>query len=327
MAAAAAALLALSTLLPSAARAGEGADAYPFGGPLRVTNVHPLYVAAGSPAVVGARPRSSASVTLTYGSTYLAGSSPRFSVGLDTETLVVELALRKAVTDRFELGLAVPVVSQNDGFMDGALEAYHSAFGFPDYGRSERPHNAFLYNLDRDGRLVLSGEGGGAGVGDVTASLKGVVFKREKTVVSLYGYVELPTGSARRGYGTGSPGAGAAILADARVAERLMVYLNGGYAVTGDLEATEVIPLSPYPFGAVALEWAWREGFALIGQYSVQGSPFETGIDALDGTSMLLSFGGRLALAGGSVELAFTEDPNTTGAPDFSLTVGYSRTF
>jgi hypothetical protein len=57
-----------------------------------------------------------------------------------------------------------------------------------------------------------------------------------------------------------------------------------------------------------------------------QNSPFpKTGISSIDRISALLSFGGRYTSGKNSVELSFTEDPNTAGAPDFIVTIAFKR--
>jgi hypothetical protein len=43
--------------------------------------------------------------------------------------------------------------------------------------------------------------------------------------------------------------------------------------------------------------------------------------------AVLLSLGGRYYLGNSSLELSFTEDPNTSGAPDFTFNASFKRRF
>ncbi len=61
-------------------------------------------------------------------------------------------SLKWGLTYRFSV--LIPV------FMDDLLRSYHNAFGFPDYGRSNRPDNEFLYEVSRNAVLVIKGESG-----------------------------------------------------------------------------------------------------------------------------------------------------------------------
>jgi len=67
--------------------------------------------------------------------------------------------------------LDIPVLVFSEGFLDGFLEDYHDAFGFPDYGRKNRPNNDFLYEVRRDGNLIIRGKSG-TRFGDIRLALK-----------------------------------------------------------------------------------------------------------------------------------------------------------
>ena len=67
---------------------------------------------------------------------------------------------------------------------------------------------------------------------------------------------------------------------------------------------------------------------SLLAQLMVQTSPYpHTGISQIDNTGMILVLGGRYYVDAGSFEFSLTEDPNTTGAPDFILNVTYKKKF
>jgi hypothetical protein len=66
----------------------------------------------------------------------------------------------------------------------------------------------------------------------------------------------------------------------------------------------------------------------LVAQVFVQSSPFpQTGISSIDRPAVLLTFGGRYYAGSNSFELSLTEDPNTAGAPDFTLNFSFRRKF
>lgn len=321
---AAAAIFFLAALAPPAAAAGP--DGPTFAGPLRVSNVHPLFIAAGAPELLTAEPVSAASATLSYGSTFLVKNSPAWGFAVDLETALLELRASRAF-GAAEVYADVPFISHNGGFLDGLLDRFHSATGTGDYGRSERPHNEFLYDVARNGNTVIDGRGGEAAIGDVTAGLKLTLMEGDPWV-SVNGYVELPTGDADRGYGTGGVDWGLGVLVNKAVGERVMIYINGGYVLAGDLEAVRTAPLDDYLYGGAGVEWAWRRDLSLHAQVLAQGSPFETtGVDEVDDLSMVLTFGGRYRFGESTLEFSFSEDPTVAGAPDFMVTTGLSRRF
>lgn len=299
-----------------------------FEGPLGVSNSHPLLFAAGSPSLSEARCRSRVDVNFTYSSTFLLESSSRWDLGIDLEAALLEIRARVLLAKTLEASVEVPVMSYNSGFLDGFLESYHDALGFPDYGRSLRPHNDFLLSVSRDGNPVVRGEAGGTGLGDVRIGLKKALYTGDP-YVSVRGYLSLPTGDSDKGFGSGSLQSGAAVLVDKALGRRVMAYLNAGYAITDELKALEDVPLKDYAFGGAALEWRAWDGAALIAQFFIQGSPFgDTGVDNIDDPPSVLAFGGRFRVGEAqAVEFSFSEDPTTSGAPDFMVGLGYSISF
>jgi uncharacterized protein DUF3187 len=84
------------------------------------------------------------SADLSYSSIYLAKNSDEWPFGLYMEIAELTFKFRKDIRGFIEMGVDIPIVSFNSGFMDNFLKAYHNTFGFPDYGRSNRPRNAFF---------------------------------------------------------------------------------------------------------------------------------------------------------------------------------------
>jgi hypothetical protein len=246
-------------------------------------------------------------------------------IGLDMEVTELAMRYRKNIWDFVEVGIDIPLISFNAGFMDGFINSYHDAFGFSDYGRSSRPDNKFLYEVRRNGVLVLKGQSGRIRVGDIKLTLKKTLFKTNPSV-SIKADIELPSGDAKHGYGNGSIDTGLALLIDTSFSKRVKAYTNIGVVFAGDLKAEETVRLRDYIYGGAAVEALVWEKISLVGQVFIQGSPFpETDISAVDRTAVLLSLGGRYRSGKNAFEFAFTEDPNSSGAPDFSFHFSWKR--
>jgi hypothetical protein len=119
-----------------------------------------------------------------------------------------------------------------------------------------------------------------------------------------------------------------AVLADKDISSKVRSYFNFGAVFPGDLKGIESINLRKFIFGGAAVEAAFWKNVGLIAQVFVQNSPFpETGISSIDRLAVLLTLGGRYYTGKSSVDLSFTEDPNTSGAPDFTLNLSFKRRF
>lgn len=300
---------------------------YAFEGPLQVKNQFPLFLPVNEPYLESASIENSFSASLSYSSVYLVRESAEWYVGLDMEVTELNLRLKKNIRDFLEVGIDVPIVSFNSGFMDSFLNSYHNTFGFPDYGRSNRPDNEFLYHVRREGILIVEGKGGHVNIGDVRLSLKKPILYGDPAI-SIKGDLEFPTGNANDGYGNGSIDAGVAILLDKRLSDKVMTYFNIGAVFPGDFKGHETVGLKEYIYGGTGIEAGISNGLSLLGQVFIQGSPYpETDIAAVDRTAVLLSLGGRYLFGKNSLELSFTEDPNTSGAPDFTINFSFKRKF
>lgn len=303
-----------------------GGLARAFEGPLRLKNQFPLFLIVDSPRLESASTETSFTAGFSYSSVYLVHSSASWTANLDLEAADLDLSYRKNIPGLFELGIEVPFLSFTSGFMDGFLNDYHRAFGFSDYGRSNRPENAFLYQVEYKGSTVIEGRDGRIGLGDIRLSVKKEIWAGDP-LISLRADVELPTGNAKAGFGSGSLDTGLACLVNKRLGEKFMSYLNIGIVFPGPLRAEKTIDLRTFLYGGAGIEAGPWGNLSLLGQILFQGSPLpKTLIPQIDRTAALLSFGARYGEGKDLLELSLTEDPNTAGAPDFTFNLTYRRT-
>ncbi len=298
-----------------------------FEGPLQVKNQFPLFLFINQPYLEQAFTETSFSLGLSHSSVFVVKDAAQWSAHLDIELTELDFRYKKDIPDLFEVGIDIPVVRATAGFMDRPLAWYHRTFGFPDYGRNTRPNNDFLYDIRKDGAPVIEGENDRDGFGDVRLTVKKKITESDP-VVSVLADVELPTGNARVGYGNGSIDTGVALLLDKDLGAETKLYANLGAVFPGDLKALQDIALNNFYYAGAGIESLVWPRVGLLAQLMVQTSPFpHTGISQIDDTGMILVLGGRYYAESGSFELSLTEDPNTTGAPDFILNATYKKRF
>jgi hypothetical protein len=298
-----------------------------FEGPFRVKNQFPLFLHLNAPILEKAAQEDSISLSLHYSSVFMKKGSSDWFLDLDLELAEFNFTYKKNLPGRIELGLEVPLLGFSAGVLDQPLESYHSAFGFPDYGRSRFPKNEFHYQLFRKGKLLVEGESGKVGLGDLRLTGK-KEFSFGETVLAVKADLELPTGDANTGFGNGSLDWGLSLIGERKLGQAFKLTGALGLVLPGDLKARETIGLQTYYYAGAAGEWALWKNLEVLGQFLVQTSPYpETGISAIDQTGVILTLGGRYAFGRNSLELSFTEDLNTTGAPDFTFQIGFKHRF
>jgi hypothetical protein len=251
--------------------------------------------------------------------------SAQGSAQLDLELTELALRYKKEIAGLFEVGVDVPVLRATGGFLDGPLEWYHETFGFDDYGRSSRPKNAFLYQVKKDGAMLIEGISDRTGFGDVRFTFKKKLIENDP-VISLMGDIELPTGNAKIGYGNGSVDTGIAVLLDKDLGEETKLFANVGAVFPGDLKAYQRVELDDFFYAGTAVETLPWPSVSLLAQLMIQTSPYpHTGITQIDTPAVILVVGGRYYGSSGSYEFSLTEDVNTSGAPDFILNLSYKK--
>ena len=303
------------------------AAGFSFEGPFQVKNQFPLFLYLNAPVVESAVNESSFSLNVSHSSMFMIENSEDWTINLDMEVTELNLKYKRNIPNFFEIGVEVPVLNFSSGFMDGLLNSYHDAFGFPDYGRETRPENEFLYEVKKNGSAVAKAEDGRIGLGDIRLSIKRELIKGDPHV-SVKANIEFPTGKASRGFGSGSIDGAIALLVDKRLGDKFNLYVNSGIVFPGDLHAERTVRLKEYFYAGAAVEAALLKNFSLLGQVSFQSSPFpSTGIGPVDRTAALLTFGGRYGTGKDSLEFSLTEDPNTAGAPDVIFNLTYKKKF
>lgn len=292
-------------------------------GPLQIKNQYPIFLHASQPYLEKASVENSFSISLTHSSTYTVQNSSNWVINLDMEITEFNLRYKRIIRDFIEFDMDVPVLILGGGFMDGFLESYHSTFGFPDYGRNKRPLNDFLYEVRRDGALVIKGKSG-IGLGDVRLAVKKPITSSGGFNLSVKGDIEFPTGSAKKGYGNGSLDVGVSILLDKNISNSIMTYWNFGAVFPGDVKGYQKVDLKNFVHGGVSAEVAFGKNFSVLVQLQGQSAIYpETDLLAVDRAAYLLALGGRYNKGKRSLELSLTEDINTSGAPDFIVNLSY----
>jgi hypothetical protein len=297
--------------------------AFAFEGPFQVKNLFPIFLHADQPYLEKAAMENSLSFNLSHASTFTVQKSADWVIYLDMETTELDFRYKRILKDLVEFDLDIPLLIIGGGFMDGFLEDYHSSFGFPDYGRSSRPHNEFLYEIKKDGELLVKGQSG-TRIGDIRLALKKPLIVSDRFTMSVKGDVEIPVGNAREGYGNGSTDAGVSLLLDGKLSDRIMTYASLGAVFPGNVKGYGKIDLKDFIYGGGAVEAVLGKGFSLLVQIQGQSAIYpETDLLAVDREAWLLAFGPRYQKGKRSFDLSLTEDINNTGAPDFILNFTY----
>ena len=235
---------------------------------------------------------------------------------IDSESQVVNLAIRRRVGERLELRLDVPWVRHSGGFLDGTIKDWHNVLGLSNSAR-EIANDQFELLYERDGTTYFNLSSPTSGVGDVRLS---AAFAWP--AVTLRAGVKVPTGDPASLTGSGATDLSVGAHFDRRTTllQQALDYSGFvGVLALGDGDVLPEFQRSVVPYGGLALRWQATERLALTTQWYLQGPYFDIDIDEIGGTTLQLGVGADYRLERSVLRLAIAEDIAGAAAPDFAL--------
>jgi hypothetical protein len=253
------------------------------------------------------------------------GGRTRFDADLELLTLTPRLTWRPL--DRLDLGAALPVHVVGGGFLDRPIQDFHDLTESPNGGRELYPNDRMASRMVVDGRLVYQGESG-YGVGDLalTQSLRLAGGNGRPFAVALRTGVELPTGDAERGLGSGEVDLGAALAVTLATAGGARLHAQALASLPGDLAgASRVSTHAAYGFGVAAEGPLLPDRLVALAHLDFR-TPFasHTELQVLDDPLVSGGFGLGVRLGAYWLTLGVTEDLRTATAPDITILIRVS---
>lgn len=256
---------------------------------------------------------------------YVARSNAAETILIDGEVTQLSYDLHYGITDRWEAGLFVPVLSQGGGILDSIIQGWHNFWGLPNGGREDVPKNAYHYQYTRNGQQLLNVDQGSVTFGDIRL---GTGYQIADHLVAR-AMLQLPTGDASHLSGSGAFG-GAAWL-DGGLPLRgffhwLTLYGSAGYSYTGSGDVLPELQKHALPFGAAGLGVRFTPNWDAKLQVYIHAAPYKgSELGALDHVAapLTLSTSYRISKLT-SVSLGFQEKASVFASPDFGVFLGVS---
>lgn len=302
-------------------------------GPLPVRNQHPAQLTAlhPPPASAAVLPHGAAAwrADAAYTSLFLAGQGNGNRFLMDGEYLRTAFSAKVGLGADLELWAELPWAHTSGGFLDDFLIDYHRWFGLPDQGRTRAPRDAFSVVAEVQGQTAWQVERSRLELLDVPLGLTWMVRDPAQGLgVALRAAVELPTGDAAAGFGSGGVDAAFGVLLEHRfLGMAAYGHLQHSFVRTprtaraaglgfGDVTAAGLgleLPLGAdlHAFTQVAWETSVLRG---LGSFDEAANP-----------QCLLWLGGRFRLgADYGLELAIAEDLIGYVSPDVTFWLGFT---
>jgi Protein of unknown function (DUF3187) len=263
-------------------------------------------------------------INLLYANSNLIGSARSVAIDVDMESAELQALFRYGFASGFEAQLALPLIVNYGGFLDGPIEWTERFFGARSMPhRRDHPRNRSVFRMVSDGAGIEK-PGAGAGLGDLWTGFKVSVTDQTGIVpmVAFRAAIKVPTGRLPYGSGTVDLG-GSLLLGWSWRLVSLWIELDVAYP-TADLKAAHFFTQA-YGAAQLGLAISLARSLALNLQWSSHLSPFEhTGVPQLDAPVhyLLLGFSielsRRFLLEAGAVENIFSP----ASGVDFAMFLG-----
>jgi hypothetical protein len=217
----------------------------------------------------------------------------------------------------------VPYYHVSGGFLDDAIDAWHSAFGLPDGGRNLRPEDRLLFEIGRGTADLFVLDRARSGVGDVQLKVAKPIGGERQFVVQVA--TKLPTGDASMLSGSGSADASITLLRSRPLPGRRRpagYYWGVGMLLAGKPDG---IPFDSNRWvytGVLGGSWQPWPKFGLKAQLDFHGAFFDTPLEEFGADASLFTFAAWRPIGRhGTLDFAIVEDIRVSTAPDVGLQV------
>ena len=305
----------------------------PFAG----SNQNPLVAVYGlppaGPAKVLAPGRGRVELRSLLASSASRSQRSTESVLLDGETTRVTLALAYGLQENLEVGVEVPYLFHQDGFLDALIMDWHDFFHLPQGDRPALPRDRLDYRYQRNGTSLLEVKDETSGFGDLRL-LGALQLWQESSgegeqSLALRASLKLPTGDAAKLTGSGSTDLALWLTGShQRPAHRWGLFGAAGVLFLSEGDLLPAQQRQIVPFATLGGGWQPWQRLALKLQFDAQGAFYSDSALHELSPSVQLVMGGTLRLAPATeLDLSFSEDLLVDSAPDIVFQLVLRRRF
>lgn len=167
-------------------------------GPLRFGEKNPFYRMYATPRAESADLIASGTwvweTGLAHSNVFERSSNNRFQQDFDLEITTLNLGIKRRI-GAWEVGAEVNIDSYDGGFLDHAIQEFHSIFGLANDDRDTVPNNRFAFLLiDREQAAILQRSDEDQQFGDVILHAKRSIRQAADRSLSVWGQLRVPTG-------------------------------------------------------------------------------------------------------------------------------------
>jgi len=263
--------------------------------------------------------------------TYDISAGPHDVITTDVETLRASLVLSYAVRNNWQLGINLPYIRHNGGFLDDFIYDWHDFFDMPQNGRmKENSDHLQISYLSANGNLFALPDSV-SGIGDIRINSAYTRPWNNRTFI-FSTELKLPTGDFDKLTGSGGLDVSAGLtINDPYTLGKYNITLFGGLAgvFLGDIDGEISTIQNNFALaGRAGIGWQASRLIQLKLQVDTQTPLYDSEIKELGDPALQLVIGGSLTFTDDAyLDISIAEDINTSTAADVAFQLALVVTY
>ncbi|MFT6372534.1 MAG: hypothetical protein ACJA0I_000202 [Gammaproteobacteria bacterium] len=225
--------------------------------------------------------------------------------------------------NKWRLSATLPLIFNEGGSFDNAIEDWHSFFGLPQGGRTSSPHNQLDINYTKNGQTFFNQTKSTNDIADIAVSLSYTLANTDKNLSAISFAIDLPTGSKENISGNESVDVGLWLTQAYKISPLNRLYGLFGVSLPGQGGQLESLQASTIWVGQIGIEHQLYTDWSAILQFDAHTAFIEDSQLKPLGNSLQVQIGLRVnkLTENYDVDLFFSEDISVGSAPD--ITIGF----
>jgi hypothetical protein len=260
------------------------------------------------------------SSSLIVTNTLNSDTSSEEEIYLDYEAYRFNLSYQYGFDEGWNFKIDVPVMHQSAGFLDSAIDNWHTFFGLPRGNRPLVADDQYDIHYTYQGQNLIELDEASTTLGDIQLAVAHSLIEQDSTQFSIWAGLKLPTGDSDKLSGSGATDLSAWLALNQQLAKSWRLNLNAGAVIPGQSNFHN-IPLSDYTlYGHLMLGWLATDIINLKVQLQGHTSFYDQSqLKILDNT-YFATFGGSLKINSCQwLDFAVNEDIKVDSSPDASF--------
>jgi hypothetical protein len=243
---------------------------------------------------------------------------------LDYEAYRFNLSYQYGLNADWNLKLDVPLIYQGGGFFDSAIDSWHQFFGMPRGSRPFVEDDQYDIQYAYRSQTLVDLDEASTSLGDIQVAMARSILDDERTNMSIWASLKLPTGNEQKLTGNGATDVAAWLALNQQLSDRWLLNMNAGVVILGT-DDYKNIPLSDYAlYGHAMLGWLVTDTINLKLQLQAHTSYYDQSRLFILGDTYFMTFGGTITINQcNQIDLAFGEDIKVEASPDASLIISW----